>query len=442
MVRDRDVLAPTPAHELALDCIDAGIAAAQPERVVRERVTVDEGTLRIDDAAYELDEYAEVVLVGGGKAAAGVAAALVDVLDDRLTGGVVVTNDPVATDRVQVIEASHPVPDERGVEGASRVRKRVAAADADTLLLAVFTGGGSALLSAPAGGLSLSDLQSVTDELLESGASIESTNAVRKHCSALKGGRLARAAAPAQVVMLLFSDVVGDDTAVIASGPTAPDPTTFADALAVLDEYGVDAPDAVREHLERGAAGDEAETPTADDAVFDRVDTHVLATGWTAIEAARETASDAGYETMVLSSHIEGEAREVGTIHAAIATEVIETGNPIEPPAVVFSGGETTVTVEGAGRGGPNSEVALSAARDLPNGAVLASVDTDGEDGRSGAAGGLVDGDTVTDVKTATAALAANDAATYLDGRDCLVRTGRTGTNVNDLRVLVVPTDR
>ena len=438
MIENRDALADTPAHHTALHCVEVGIRAAAPERVVREGARLDGDRLLVGGEIYDLDGFEEVLVVGGGKAAAGVAAALEELLGDRLSGGVVVTNDPRPTERVAVVEASHPVPDERGVAGAERVREAVADADEGTLVLAVVTGGASALLPAPADGVSLSDLQAVTDALLASGASIDDINAVRKHCSALKGGLLARAAAPATVVGLLFSDVVGDDPAVIGSGPVSPDPSSFADALGVLEEYEVDAPTAVRERLERGAAGDLPETPTADDDCFGRVDTHVLANAWTALDAAREAARDAGFRTVVLSSRIEGEARDAAKTQAAVAEEIAATGNPVEPPAVVLSGGETTVTKTGDGRGGPNTEFALSAARSLPETAVLASVDTDGEDGASDAAGALVDGDTVTDRAAATAALRDNDAAGYLAEQGALVETGRTGTNVNDLRVLVV----
>lgn len=441
MIRNRDDLGDSPAHELALDCLEAGIEAAQPARVVRDRVGVEDGRLQVADADYALDTAEEVIVVGGGKAAAQIGAALEAVLGDRLTGGVVVTNDPVETDRIEVIEASHPVPDQAGIEGARRVQDRVERADEDTLVLAVFTGGGSALLPAPAEGVSLDDLQSVTDQLLRSGASIPDINAVRKHCSTLKGGQLASTAAPARVVTLLFSDVVGDDPGVIASGPTAPDPTTFGDALGVLVDYGIDAPDAIKTRLEGGTTGDLPETPTADDPLFERVSTHILATGWTALDAARETASEAGYQPLVLSARIEGEAREIARTHAAIAAETLETGNPVEPPAVVLSGGETTVTVQGDGQGGPNCEFALSGARTLPTPAVLASIDTDGKDGTSGAAGGLVDGETVEQQDAAAAALADNNAGPYLDARNALLRTGTTGTNLNDLRVLVVPAE-
>lgn len=438
MIDNRDEIARSPAHELALDCVEAGVAAAQPERVVREAIAVDGGQLRIQDRVVDLDGFEEIVVLGGGKAAGGITAALESVLGDRIDGGVVVTTDPVDTDRVAVVEGEHPVPDDGSLTGAKRVLARARVADENSLILAVVSGGGSALLAAPAEGVALSDLQTVTDALLDSGAPIEEINAVRKHCSAIKGGGLARAAAPATVVGLLFSDVVGDDPAVVASGPTAPDPTTFGDALAVLETAGVDPPAAIRERLERGEAGELPETPTAADPAFGRVSNDVLADGWTALDAAREVAEDVGHTPLVLSSRIEGEARDAAMTQAAVAAEAAATGNPVQPPAVVLSGGETTVTVTGDGSGGPNCEFALSAARSLPDGAVLASVDTDGRDGASEGAGGLVDATTVADSREATEALRANDAATFLDARDALIRTGATGTNVNDLRVLVV----
>jgi hydroxypyruvate reductase len=438
VIGDRDALARTPAHDLALSCVEAGIEAAHPERVVRDHVGVEDDRLLVDGEGIDLRDFDEVVVLGGGKAAAHVAAALETVLGDRLDGGVVVTDDPTATERVTVREGAHPVPSEAGVDGAQAVRDAAEAAGDGTLVLAALTGGGSALLPAPAEGLDLSALQAVTESLLSAGAPIEAVNAVRKHCSAIKGGQLARAAAPATVVTLLFSDVVGDDPAVIASGPTVPDPTTFADARQVLDEYGVEAPDAVRERIERGVAGEVTETPDADDPIFEGTSVHVLANGRTAIDAARDRAREAGVTPLVLAAGIEGEARAVARTHAAVARESTETGDPVAPPAVVLSGGETTVTVEGDGRGGPNCEFALSAARFLPDDSVLAAVDTDGRDGASGAAGALVDAGTGADGAAAGRALADNDAATYLDERDALLRTGQTGTNVNDLHVLVV----
>jgi len=439
-IRNRDALARTDAHATVLDCLAAGIEAAHPQRVLDDALSVSNGQVRIEDAVYDLGAYDEVLVLGGGNAASQVAAALEEILGPALDGGVVVTDDPVSTERVDVVEGTHPVPDEAADRGARRVREAAESADADALVFAVVTGGGSALLPAPAGDLALGDVQATTEALLASGAAIDEINAVRKHLSAVKGGHLAAAAAPATVVSLVFSDVVGDDLATVASGPTAPDPSTYADAVAVLDRYDLDVPAAVRAHLQAGAAGERGETP-GPDADFSHVRHHVLADAWTAIDAARETAAEAGFETMVLSSRVRGEAREQGLAHAAVAEEVAASGNPVEPPAVVLSGGETTVTVRGEGCGGPNQEFALRAALELPDGAVLGTVDTDGKDGGTDAAGALVDADTVPDAATAARArdhLADNDAATFLADRDALVWTGQTGTNVNDLRVLLV----
>jgi len=451
VIENRETLAASERHGMVLDCLAAGIEAAHPDRVVRESVALAGDSLRIGNAAYDLGEYDDVVVLGGGNAAAGVAAALESLLGDAIDGGVVVTDDPVVTDRVAVVEGDHPVPSDRGAEGARRVRQRAATADGSTLVLAVITGGGSALLPTPAGDLTLDDLRATTEALLASGAAIDEINAVRKHCSAIKGGRLAAAAAPATVVTLAFSDVVGDDPGVIASGPTVPDPTTYGDALAVIDRYGVDVPPAVRDHLEAGSEGDRPETPdpadgegkaeAAADAGFEHVSYHVLADAWTAMDAARDVASERGYETLVLSSRVRGEAREQGLGHAAVAEEIAASGNPVDPPAVVISGGETTVTVRGEGRGGPNQEFALRAALELPESAVVGAVDTDGRDGATDAAGALVDGaliDGPAAAAAARAALADNDTAPFLGERDAVVRTGQTGTNVNDLRVLLV----
>ena len=329
MIRERDRLARSPAHETALACIEAGIEAAHPERVVEDSVSLESDSLRVADATYDLAACDEIVVVGGGKAAAGVAAALETELGEAFAGGVVVTDTPVETDRVDVVEASHPVPDEAGVDGARRVQETVERAGAGTLVLAVITGGGSALLPAPAGDLSLSDLRATTDALLESGAAIDEINAVRRHASTLKGGRLAAAAAPATVVTLAFSDVVGDDLGVIASGPTVPDPTTYAEAVAVLDRYDLDVPAAVREHLAAGAAGDIPETP-GPDGDFGHVSTHVLANAWTAVAAAREVVRERGYDPLVLSTRVRGEAREQGLAHVAVAEEVAATGTPVD----------------------------------------------------------------------------------------------------------------
>jgi hydroxypyruvate reductase len=453
VIRNRDGLL-DGAHdrvlaELALDCVEAGVRAADPARATRERARLDGDRLYVADAAYDLAAYDRVVVLGGGKAAAGVARALEDVLGDRLAEGVVAIPEDTDADldRVEAVPAGHPTPTVGSVRAGERVLAMARDAGARTLVLAVVAGGGSALLAAPAGDLELADLRAVTDDLLAAGADIDETNAVRKHSSALKGGRLARAAAPATVVGLLVSDVVGDDPAVIASGPTAPDPTTYADALDVLGRYGIGAP-AVQAHLKAGVRGEHAETPTTGDPPFadmdgdgGRVTNHVLAGARTALDAARETARGADFEPLVLSSRIRGEAREAALTGVAIAEEALITGDPVEPPAVILSGGETTVTVRGDGRGGPNGEYALRAAiefagTDAP--VALACVDTDGRDGSADAAGALVDPDTVAKQAAAQDALARNGSHGHLAGRDALVRTGATGTNVNDLRVLVL----
>jgi hydroxypyruvate reductase len=291
---------------------------------------------------------------------------------------------------------------------------------------------------APAEGITLADLQTTTDALLDSGASIHEVNAVRKHCSTLKGGQLARALAPATVSALVLSDVVGNDLDVIASGPLVPDSSTFADAISVLDSYHLTVPDAVRDRLEAGVRGNISETPAPDDSAFERVRTHLVGTTMTALDAARETAREQGYETLVLSSRIRGGAREAALTPVAVAEEILDTGNPVTPPAVVLSGGETTVRVTGDGTGGPNQEFALAAAMDLPPDALLAAVDTDGIDGNSDVAGAIVDSTTVDDRDDAKAALAHNDAHAYLASRDAVIETGKTGTNVNDVHVLVV----
>jgi len=451
MIRNREALL-AGAHDpeladLALDCVAAGIRAADPERATRERVRLSGDTLYAAGAAYDLVKHDRVVVVGGGKAAAGVARALEDVLGDRLTGGVIgvpADVDTTGVDRIEAVTAGHPTPTEGSVAAGERVLATARDADERTLVLAVLTGGGSACLAVPAGDLELDGLRGVTDALLAAGAEIDGTNAVRKHVSALKGGRLAGAAAPATVVGLLVSDVVGDDPAVVASGPTAPDPTTYGDALVVLDRYGVDAP-AVRAHLEAGVRGEHPGTPGVGDEVFARVSNHVLAGARTAIDAARDRAREAGYEPLVLSSRVRGEAREAALTGVAVAEEALETGDPVAPPAAVLSGGETTVTVRGDGTGGPNGEYALRTAIELAGTdapVALAAVDTDGRDGSADAAGALVDPGTVDDRADAREALARNDSHGFLEAVGALVDTGATGTNVNDLHVFVVGSDQ
>jgi len=456
VIRNEGTLARTPRHGHALRSIVAGVEAAHPRNVVDSALGLSGGRLAVGDEQYRLAGFDDVVVLGGGKPAGQVATALETLLGDRLDGGVVVTDTPAETTRIDVVEGTHPLPSATNVEATRRLLDRAATATADDLVLVVIGGGGSALLCAPAGGLSVEADRTGTDRLLASGATIDEINAVRKHLSAVKGGQLARELAPATAVGLVFSDVVDDPLDVIASGPTAPDPTTYADALGVLDRYDVEVPESVGATLERGRQGDRPETPAGGDPAFERVTNHVLANNRTALEAAADVCRAAGYAPAILSAGIEGEASDVGSVHAAVARSCLAAGEPFEPPVALLSGGETTVTVRGDGRGGPNQEFALAAAVDLAGddptpdaagdlerdadgtGVILASVDTDGIDGSTGAAGALVDGVTVVDSGDAQRALADNDAYTYLADRDALVRTGPTGTNVNDLRVVLV----
>ncbi len=454
MFENRGCLARSPRHDLALECIAAGVEAAHPERVVRETVTVDGDTLQVGEGTptavedeVDLSGTDRVLVLGGGNAAGTAARALEGVLGDHIDDGVVVTDDPVACERVQVHAGDHPVPTERNVEATRTVLELARSAGADDLVLAVVTGGGSALLAAPAAGLSLADLRATTGGLLDSGAAIGKVNAVRKHLSGVKGGGLAGAAAPAPVLGLVFSDVVGNDLGTVASGPTAPDQTTYADALAVLDRHGVSVPGAVREHLGAGQRGERAETP-ADPAALGDVTNRVLADNLTALEAAADVATERGYTPLVLSTRTRGEAREAARTHVAVAEESAASGNPAEPPAVLLAGGEVTVAgaIEGGGpgRGGPNAEFGVSAALELAGSdrrvptIVAASVDTDGVDGTADAAGALVDGDTVEEPVAAREALEDHTTAAYLADRAAAVVTGPTGTNVNDFRVFVV----
>ncbi len=457
-VRNYEALATDDRRAVVLDAVAAGVAAADPAAAVRETVAVDDGDLQVgagegDAPARErvaADAYDRVLVVGGGKPAGEMARALDDDLTETVpVDGVVVAPTAVDAGRIDVVAGSHPLPDAAGREGARRVLDAANAADDRTLVLAVIGGGGSALLPAPAGDLTLEDLRATTEALLDSGADVGAINAVRKHCSALKGGRLAVAAAPARVVALVASDVVGDDLATVASGPTAPDPTTYRDALDAADRAGADLPGRVRAHLEAGVAGDRPETPTADDPAFERVSHHVVLNGRRAVVAAAERAASAGYRPVVRTTRLQGAAAEVGRTFGAAVTECRTAGDPVDPPVALVADGETTVDVTAAHdadrdhdrEGGPNAELALGAALACDaDGWTLAAVDTDGRDGSTAHAGAVVDADTVAaaDERAARRALAEHDSYGYLRGRRGPIDTGPTGTNVNDLVVALV----
>lgn len=441
MIHNRSKLATSSSRTTALDCLKAGITAAHPEQIVADAVSYDGRNLNIAGTNYDMENYAHCLIVGGGNATGYIASFLEKVLGEQISGGIVVTDDPTQTEYIDIVAGTHPVPSEQGVKNTRSMMELVDAAGDDTLIITIISGGGSSLLAAPTSGISVSDLQSTTNSLLESGVPIQEINAVRKHISDIKGGQLAKIASPATVVGLVVSDVIGNDLSVIASGPLLPDPTTFHDAIEVVENYSRSVPNPVQDYLEQGVDGTRQETPTDSEPVFQSVDVHLLGDNLTALSAAESTASKRGYETLILSSRVRGEAREVAKTHMAIAEEIRATGKPIEPPAVLLSGGETTVTVTGNGEGGPNQEFAVSSALTVTEeDIVIASVDTDGIDGTSDDAGAIVDAATIDGYEDAAKdALSNNDVYSVLDAANVLIRTGQTGTNVNDLRVIVIP---
>jgi hydroxypyruvate reductase len=444
-VRNRSALTDhgnAEARDHLIDVAEAAIEAVHPRRTVPATVTRDGDRLRIGDRTVDLGAVNDVYLLGAGKGAAAVAAELLAVLGTRVTDGVVAEKAGAGTDLdgVTVVDAGHPIPDAESLRAGRRALELADAAGPEDLVIVAVTGGASATLAAPAGDCSLDDLADATDRLLRAGLPIDRVNAVRKHCSALKGGRLAERIVPATLATL----VVVDEPAGDPWGPTVGDDTTFADALAVLDRHGLtDAvPSAVVRRLRHGREGRVRETPVAvapDDPVV------VLAGPTDTVEAARDRAAELGYEPLILSSTVEGESREVATCLAAVAREATTHERPVAPPCVLISGGETTVRVgTDAGDGGPNQEFALRSAvalADDPTVTTLA-LGTDGTDGPTDVAGGLVDHTTVPRLGAAgldaAAHLRRHDAATALRAVDDAVVTGPTGTNVMDLRVTLV----
>lgn len=434
-------------REAARQALAAALAAADPHRLVRRSLAVRGGVLEVAGLRQRLG-HGRVVLVAAGKAAVAMARAAEEALGRHLDAGVAVsTASEGGLERVRLLTASHPLPDARGTAAAREVARLAASLDRDDLLLVLLSGGASALLPAPAEGVTLEDKAATTGLLLRSGATIHEMNAVRKHLSWLKGGGLARAARPARVATLVLSDVVGDDLSTIASGPTVPDATTFADALAVLERRDVlaDVPAAVRARLEAGARGDVQETPKPGDSLFRRTAVRIVGSNRLSLEAAARAARAAGLRPVVLTTRLEGEAREVARVLVAVLRECVESSRPARPPVCLLAGGETTVTLRGHGQGGRNQEMAVAAARALdrfPAPAVVACLATDGIDGASDAAGGVVDDETAAraaalGLASPAAFVAASDTRNFLGPLGDLVVTGPTGTNVADLVLLM-----
>ncbi len=415
------------ARSLLRRLFDAAIAAADPAKIVPRHLP--------------RPPRGRTIVVGAGKASAAMALAFERNWSGELSGLVVTRYGHGAPcKRIEIIEAAHPVPDERGEAAARRILDLVKGLTQDDLVLALISGGGSALLSAPAEGLSLADKQAVNRALLVSGASIDEMNCVRKHLSRIKGGRLAAAAYPARVFTLLISDVPGDDPAIVASGPTVADPTTFADARSILAKYGISPPPVVTAHL----AEARDETPKPGDALLARAEIHVIATPQGSLTAAAEAARSAGVAPLILGDAVEGESREVARVFAGMARQVRKYGQPIPPPCVLLSGGETTVTLRGKGRGGRNVEFLLAlvlALHGQPQTWAIAG-DTDGVDGAEEIAGAIVTPDTLDRAARAQLraadSLADNDAHAFFEALGDQVITGPTLTNVNDFRALLI----
>ena len=438
------------ARRAVLLAVADGIKAAQPGNLFKHKVARKGDSLRLIDRALNLNKFEEILVLGAGKASVGMYQALRPLIENKLAGGVLIVprgeEKKVYGGKVQFIGAGHPIPDEDGEKGARRILQMARSASANSLVICLISGGGSALMPSPVEGLTLKDKAYVTNLLLKSGANIEEVNTVRKHLSGIKGGRLAEACGAATVVTLILSDVVGDPVHSIASGPTAPDPTSFKEALAVLERSGIwsSAPASVRKRLLAGAAGKVKETPKPGSGVFRRVTNLMIGSNLDACLAARESLRKLEFDVLLLTTHLEGEARHIGTVLGSLAQSADRYGLPLKRRAAVVVGGETTVTVCGHGSGGRNQELVLSASMKMASlrGVAMASVGTDGIDGPTDAAGAVVDGKTVSRSKVIGLSvedyLSENDSYHFFERLGDLVFTGPTGTNVQDISVLAM----
>ena len=435
-------------REKLLPILSAALAAVDPVTAVKRHMSLVGDELRIGERTYDLGQYRDIYVIGGGKAGGSMAKATEEILDDRLTVGVINTKYGylAETEIVRINEAGHPIPDAAGVQGAKEMASLAARASDGDLVICLISGGGSALMTLPVEGITLADMEVLTAALLRCGATINEINAIRKHLSQIKGGNLSRLAYPAEVVSLILSDVVGNPLDVIASGPTVPDSSSFAQAHDVLERYGLayEVPSSVVEHLRRGKEGIIPETPKEDDAAFAKTYNLIIASNEVAAQAAMAKAQDLGFNTALLSTFVEGEAREVAQVFSAIAKEIIHSGQPVSRPACVVAGGETTVTIRGEGKGGRNQELALAAAIQMEglSGAMIVALATDGTDGPTDAAGALADGSTLPRARekglSASHTLASNDSYHFFEALGDLIITGPTNTNVNDLTFVFV----
>ena len=437
------------ARKTAVELLEEALKAADPYEAVRKNIAIDGEEIVIAGKRFK---PSNIWVLGLGKASIKMALAVEDALGERISGGVIAAPKALR-DRVErvpklmeIVWSNHPIPDEDSVRAGRKLLEYAEQARENDIVLVLVSGGGSALVEYPANDITLEDIVKVTRLLLRSGAIIQEINAVRKHLSMFKGGWLAKRAYPATLVSLIISDVVGDNLEAIASGPTAPDPTTFKDAYEILRRYGLweKIPSKPREYIEKGLRGEVPETPKPGDEVFQKVHNNIIASNIVSLKAMEAKARELGYNTLILTSLLQGEARVVGRVLASIALETLTNGYPIKPPAVILSGGETTVTVKGKGKGGRNQELALSAAIDIrgTHGIVIASMGTDGIDGVTDVAGGIVDAHSIERSLSLGLdpyqVLDNNDSYSFFNELKDAIYTGATGTNVNDVQVIVV----
>lgn len=428
----------------------AGVAAVDPEKLVKKTLDFSGGELTIGVDRYSLDRLGNIYLLSVGKAAVGMARGVEEVLGAKITGGLVIVPEGITGEpRMDVAElrfGAHPIPDRSGVQATEELIALARKAGADDMVILLLSGGGSALLTAPAVGISLEDIRVLTGKLIKRGVSIGELNTIRKHLSMVKGGGLAQLLYPARVITLILSDVVGDDPAIIASGPTTPDPTTFRDCLEILDQYEIRerVPFRIRELLGEGREGMIPETPDGSDPVFQKVRNIIIGNNRIALMGAAEKARELGYKTVVLSDRIAGDTRRAAQLHCALAGAIIGRSREGTLPVCLLSGGETTVEVKGTGRGGRNTEFVLASVREITgrDGITILSGGTDGIDAETPAAGAICDGTTLArgeDIGLdANDFLKRNDSYTYFQYLDDLLITGPTGTNVMDIRIILV----
>jgi len=440
-------ISPNSHPEKVIPVIEAILEAVNPQSCVVDALRIDKSMLMVNGRRYDLDDYERVFLVGFGKASISMAKGVTSVLGSRVTEGRLITKHSIegeTLDKIKVFMGSHPVPSEKSITGAKNIIDMVGSLSDRDLVVCVISGGGSSLFSYPHDGISLEELQTLTTLLLKSGADIFEMNTIRKHLDRVKGGGLAQIIYPATLITLVLSDVIGNPLESIASGPTSPDTSTFQDCIKILSKYNLldKTPISIMKHLQNGSAGSIKETLKPGSPILDKVNTVIVGSNLKAAEAACKTAEQLGFNSLILSTYINGEAAQTGQFLSNILKEISVSGNPVPRPACIIAGGETTVTVRGSGKGGRNQEVAAGAVRQIAglDDVAFITFGTDGEDGPTDAAGAVITGITYQQGidlgLSLEQALAENDTYHYFSEMNSLLITGPTGTNVNDLTLL------